>query len=151
MSATQYCTFFVDDLFFGVDVLKVQEVILYQPMSRAPLAPPAVRGLINLRGQIVTAIDMRCHLALRPFALEAAPMNVVVRNEGETVSLLVDRIGDVLTVDEASFESPPDTVRGITREIITGIHKLDRLLLVMDTEKTINLLGHGASGQNEAA
>src|ERR1700760_3596719 len=104
MQVTQYATFVVEDLFFGIDVLRVQEVLRYQQMTRIPLAPAVAGGLINLRGQIVTAIDMRCRLGLRPRSSEALPMNIVVRTEDGPVSLLVDEIGDVVEVDPDSSE-----------------------------------------------
>lgn len=75
----QFCTFHLDSLFLGIEVLRVQEVIRAQPMTHVPLAPPAVKGLINLRGQIVTAIDLRDRFGLPPLPSEQAPMNVVVR------------------------------------------------------------------------
>ena len=92
----QFSTFFVADLFFGVDVLSVQEVLRFQHMTRVPQAPEVIEGLINLRGQIVTAIDMRRRLRLPPHAGDQTPMNMVVRTEDGAVSLLVDEIGDVL-------------------------------------------------------
>lgn len=135
---TQFCTFFVDDMFFGVEVERVQEVLRFQPMTRVPLAPRVVRGLINLRGQIVMALDLRQRLDLRPTQEE--PMNVVVRAEGEIVSLLVDSIGDVLEVDEASYEPVPETLTGVARELIRGVFKLDgQLLLVLDTDKALDV------------
>src|ERR1700685_3941223 len=94
----QYCTFFVDGHYFGLDVLNVQEIIRYQEMTRVPLAPPVVQGLINLRGQIVTAIDLRLRLELKERPPGQLPVNVVVQTEDGAVSLLVDEIGDVLLV-----------------------------------------------------
>src|SRR4051794_28626709 len=94
----QYCTFFLDEHYFGIDVLKVQEIIRFQQMTRVPLAPPAVRGLINLRGQIVMGIDLRRRLGLQGAAAEATPVNIVVRTDDGAVSLLVDEIGDVVEV-----------------------------------------------------
>jgi purine-binding chemotaxis protein CheW len=136
----QFCTFFVDDLFFGVEVEKVQEVLRYQAMTRVPLAPPVVRGLINLRGQIVTAIDLLSRLQLSESPADQLPMNVVIRDDADATSLLVDRIGDVLEVDETAFERPPETLRGVARELVTGAYKLeDRLLLVLDTEKLVDV------------
>src|SRR5689334_4415650 len=105
----QFCTFYVDGLFLGIDVQQIQEVIRYQAMTRVPLAAAAISGLINLRGQIVTAIDLRCRLGLALRKPEETPMNVVVRDGDNAVSLLVDRIGDVLEVDEDLFEPPPST------------------------------------------
>ena len=141
MAATnQVCTFYVDGLFFGVDVLRVQEVIRYQEMTRVPLASAVVSGLINLRGQIVTAIDLRRRLALRERAAEQLPMNVVVRTDDGAVSLLVDEIGDVLEVDESTYERPPETLTGVARQLVRGVYKLkDRLLLIIDTEQTVDL------------
>jgi purine-binding chemotaxis protein CheW len=134
----QFCTFSVDGLFFGVEVLKVQEVIRYQEMTPVPLAPAVVNGLINLRGQIVTAIDLRRALGLSERPAGSLPMNVVVRTDDGVVSLLVDEIGDVLNVDEASFERPPETLNGSARELITGVYKLkDRLLLILDTVRAV--------------
>src|SRR5271170_1222411 len=95
----QFSTFVVDELLFGVGVEKVQEVIRYQEMTRVPLAPPGVKGLINLRGQIVTAIDLRSRLGLCERAAGNLPVDVVIRHKDGPVSLLVDEIGDVLEVD----------------------------------------------------
>jgi purine-binding chemotaxis protein CheW len=134
----QFCTFFVDNLFLGIDVQQVQEVIRYQEMTRIPLAPTAIRGLINLRGQIVTAIDLRCWMELPPRPPTELPMNVVVRDGENAISLLVDRIGDVLEVDDELFEPPPATVRANVRGMIRGAYKQpDRLLLVLDTARAM--------------
>jgi purine-binding chemotaxis protein CheW len=135
----QFCTFFLNGLFFGVEVLKVQEVIRFQEMTRVPLAPGMIRGLINLRGQIVTAIDLRHRLELPARAETELPMNVVVRTDDGAVSLLVDEIGDVVEIADDIYEAPPETLKGVARELIQGVYKLeDRLLLVLDTEKTVN-------------
>jgi len=135
----QFSTFFVDGFFFGVEVEKVQEVLRYQQMTRVPLAPPVVRGLINLRGQIVTALDLRRRLDLSERPAGQLPMNVVIRTDDGGVSLLVDEIGDVVEVDEGTFERPPDTLKGSARAVIRGVHKLnDRLMHVLDTEKIVN-------------
>ena len=134
----QFCTFYVDDLFLGIDVQQIQEVIRYQAMTRVPLAAAAISGLINLRGQIVTAIDLRCRLGLPLRKPGEAPMNVVVRDGDNVISLLVDRIGDVLEVDDELFESPPSTVRADVRGLIVGAYKLpQRLLLVLDTVRVL--------------
>lgn len=136
----QFCTFFIDGLFFGVEVLKVQEVIRYQEMTRVPLASRTLQGLINLRGQIVTAIDLRRRLELPPRQSDQLPMNVVVRTDDGAVSLLVDEIGDVVEIQDDVYERPPETIRGVARELVVGVYKLkERLLLILDTEKTVNL------------
>lgn len=137
-AATQFCTFFLDGLFFGIEVQKVQEVIRYQPMTRVPLASPVISGLINLRGQIVTAIDLRRRLALADRKPEQQPMNVVVRADDGAVSLLVDEIGDVVEVEPDLFERPPETLQGGARELIPGAFKLNqRLLLLLDLDAVI--------------
>jgi purine-binding chemotaxis protein CheW len=134
----QFCTFFLDDLFFGVEVEKVQEVIRHQDTTRVPLAPEVIGGLINLRGQIVTAINLRRRLELPSRPDKNAPMNVVVRTDEGAVSLLVDEIGDVVEVNQSDFEPPPDTLQGIARELIGGAFKLKgRLLLLLDTDKAL--------------
>jgi purine-binding chemotaxis protein CheW len=143
----QFSTFVVDRLLFGVEVEKVQEVIRYQEMTRVPLAPPVVKGLINLRGQIVTAIDLRRRLGLRERAATDLPMNVVIRQEDGAVSLLVDEIGDVLEVEEEAFELPPGTLSGEARELIRGVYKLkDTLLSALDTDKILSLVTTAALG-----
>ena len=132
----QLCTFFLEERFFGIEVERVQEVIRYQTVTPVPLAPAVVRGLINLRGQIVTAIDLRRLLQVEDRADERLPINIVMHARQGIFSFLVDRIGDVLEVDEDSFEHPPDTLDGIARELIRGAYKLQgRLLLVLNIAK----------------
>lgn len=133
----QFATFMLDQYYFGVEVLTVQEVIRYQDMTRVPLAPAVVQGLINLRGQIVTAIDLRRRLELPVRTDGEQPMNVVVRTSDGVVSLLVDEIGDVVETSASDFEPAPDTISGAARELVTGVYKLkDRLLLALDVERT---------------
>jgi len=140
----QYCTFFLNDFFFGVEVEKVQEVIRFQKMTKTPLAPPYVRGLINLRGQIVTAIDLRRLLDMGEFAEDEKPMNVIIRSKDGAISYQVNEIGDVLEVDDSSFEYPPETLEGVARELIKGACKLeDRLLLVLDADKAVAMVSGG--------
>jgi len=132
----QFCTFYLDKLMFGVELEKVQEVIRYLEITEIPLAPRVVSGLMNLRGQIITGIDLRRRLDLADRAEGADPMNVVIRSADGAVSLQVDEIGDVVEVTEESFERPPETLQGKVRDVILGIHKLDRRLLhVLNTEK----------------
>ncbi len=148
MTTKQYATFFLGDLFLGVEVLKVQEVIRYQEMTPVPLAPDVVEGLINLRGQIVTAIDLRRRLELPARAEGNLPMNVVVRSDDGAVSLLVDEIGDVVEIDDDAYERPPETLKGVARELVTGVYKLkDRLLLVLDTDRAVTLPASFAGSQ----
>ena len=136
----QFCSFFLDGLRFGVDVQKVQEVVPYQEMTRVPLAPPTVQGLLNLRGQIVTGIDLRRRLELAERPEGSLPMNVVLRGEDSPVSFLVDDIGEVIEVAADACERPPETLRGRVRELIEAVYPLpDELLLILDTVKTLDL------------
>jgi purine-binding chemotaxis protein CheW len=133
-------SFLVGDHLFGIEVATVQEVIRHQPMTRVPLAPAALSGLINLRGQIITAVDLRRRLGFPDRPAGELPMNVVVRAGDGMVSLLVDRIGDVVEVSEEAFEEPPDTLTGIARELIRGAYKLDdALLLSLDVQGAVAL------------
>lgn len=137
-SPQQLCTFFLEKYIFGVPVEQVREVIRYQEITRVPLVPPVVRGLINLRRQIITAIDLRRRLGLSELPEVELPMNVVVRTQDGAVSMLVDEIGDVIEVQDDTFEVPPETLQGLAREVVLGVHKLpDRLLLVLDIEKAV--------------
>jgi len=134
----QYTTFSLDKLFFGVETVKVQEVLRYQPTTPVPLAPGVVSGLINLRGQIVTAVDLRRRLGFPERPAGQLPLNVVVRGDDGAVSLLVDGIDDVVEITPELFESPPDTVPEKVREMIRGVYKLEgRLLLVLASEKIL--------------
>jgi purine-binding chemotaxis protein CheW len=146
-TSRQFCTFRLADHLFGVDVIRVQEVIRYQQMTRVPLSPPVVEGLINLRGQIVTALDLRRRLDLPERAADQLPMNVVIRTDHGPVSFLVDDIGDVVEVDETTFERAPDTLRGVPRQLIEGVYKLEgRLLLILDTARAAAKAGVISNG-----
>jgi purine-binding chemotaxis protein CheW len=135
----QFCTFYVNQQYYGIDVLHVQEIVRSQPLTRVPLASPMVRGLMNLRGQIVTAIDMRRRLALPERDEEREPINVVLQTGDGAVALLVDEIGDVLEVDEQQFEHPPETLRGPSRDLIQGAYKLPgELLVILDPQQVVS-------------
>lgn len=149
MSSSQLCTFTVDDLLFGVEVTKVQEVLRFQPMTRVPLAPEMIRGLINLRGQIVTAVDLRACLGFAQRPEGELPMNVVIRGVDSCVSFLVDTIGDVIDVPATCFEAPPSTMKALQRSMINAVCKLPRqLLLVLAPERALGAaLPDGASAR----
>ena len=140
---SQYCTFWVDGLFFGVAVSSVQEVLRYQSLTAVPSAPEAIRGLINLRGQIVTAVDLRCRLGLPPRADGELPMNVIVRSRGEVVSLLVDDIGDVIDPrDQGSLElePAPSNMPADVQDVVLGVRPLpDAILLVLDADRAVDV------------
>lgn len=132
----EYCTFFVDNLYVGIPVQRVQEVLRFQPMTAVALAPEVIRGLINLRGEIVIAIDLRRRLGMpERTAEDEPPTNIIVRTESGPVSFLVDAINDVVSTDPSTFEPTPATLTGTLRELTIGVYKLEeRLLLILDHE-----------------
>jgi purine-binding chemotaxis protein CheW len=136
----QFCTFHVGHLYMGIEVLKVQEIILGQEMTRVPLAAPAISGLINLRGEIVTAIDLRRRLGLPAGPEGSRPVNVVIATGDGAVSLLVDEIGDVIEPSAESFEPTSEAVERAAQGLVRGVYKLsDRLMLILDVDRAINL------------
>jgi purine-binding chemotaxis protein CheW len=143
----RYCTFMLGDLHLGVPVSAVQEVIRAQVRTQVPLVSPVIDGLMNLRGVIVTTIDLRRRLGLPSAATDATitrePMNVVIRYEDDSVvSILVDEIRDVIDIGDAELEDVPTTVHGACRDLVTGIHKQDgSLLLILDTIKLLEIPG----------
>lgn len=136
----RFCTFYLGDLYLGIPVTGVQEVIRSQERTRVPLVSPVIHGLINLRGEIVTTVDLRHRLELEPRPPGQEPINVVVRHHDGVVSLLVDEIGDVFEVTNDDFDPLPPTLTGVYRDFVRGIYKLDsRLLLILDTERLLDL------------
>jgi len=137
----QYCTFRLDGHLFGVPVESVQEVLKQQELTTVPHAPAGIEGLINLRGQIITTLDMRSRLGLQPRTDSSSVIDVVVRTaDGDVVSLLVDEIGDVLEPGPEYFEELPETVPASIRGTVTSVCKLDgQLMLVLDTESAVRL------------
>lgn len=145
--AVQYCTFKVDHLVIGIEVWRVQEVIRHQPTTYVPLAPKPVRGVVNLRGQIVTAIDVRTWLGLAGRPDDEPSMHAVVRLDGEVVILLVDEAGEVVEPDLSAYEPVPSTASGQFRTLFSGAYKLaDALLLVLDTASVARITGDPGQG-----
>jgi purine-binding chemotaxis protein CheW len=134
-AVSQLVTFWVGDRYCGIPVESVQELLRRLPITPVPLAGDAICGLINLRGQIVTAIDMRQRLGLPAGVAEAAPaMSIILRTEQGPLSVMVDRVGEVLDVDPAAVDPPPESLNGEARRVVRGVVKLpDRLLLVLDS------------------
>lgn len=132
--AHQYCTFYLDDLFMGIEAERVQEVLRLEDVTPVPLASASVYGLINLRGRIVTAVDLRKQLGMTVDESGEQPMNIILGDQEGTLSFVVDRVGDVVEVDDEDFETPPDTLKGTSRRMIRGAYKLEnQLLLILDT------------------
>ena len=134
----QFCTFHLDRHYFAVAVSDVQEVFQLQEITAVPQASAAIRGLINLRGQIITAIDLRRRLGISDPEEEIRPTCIVIRTDEESVCLLVDRIGDVLSPPSESFEESPENLEGTIREVTQGVCKLeDDLLLILKTDVVV--------------
>ena len=145
--ATDYVTFVIANQLFGIPVLKVQDVLASCEVTRIPLAPPEVAGALNLRGRIVTAIDVRLRLGLKPRPADAEQTSIVVEQTGELYSLMVDEVGEVLSLDPKGFQKNPPTLDARFREYSSGIYRLkERLLVVLDVD---GLLDYGA-GQKAA-
>jgi purine-binding chemotaxis protein CheW len=134
----QFVTITIDGQSFGIPVLLVHDVLGSQRITRIPLAPAEVAGSLNLRGRIVTAIDIRRRLGMRERPADAAPMSVVVEECGELYSLLVDAVGEVLTLPESDYERHPPTMDPQWRENSTGIYRLNgQLLVVLDVSRLL--------------
>jgi len=134
----QFCTFYLGPLLYGIEVLKIQEVLRYQEVTEVPAAPDVIRGLLNLRGSIVATLDLRRRFHMPPLPDGALPTNVVSQTSTGLISLLVDRIGDVVDVDQDCFEASPETLTGESRELIEGVYKLPSgLLMVLNVERAL--------------
>jgi purine-binding chemotaxis protein CheW len=139
----QYCTFYVGDLFLGIEVERIQEVLQDCDITPVPKAPPEVRGLINLRGQIVTAVDLKTRFGLDPEAGDSRTI-LVLDSADELRSLVADRSADVVEVQENDFEQPPETLKGEARKLIRGAFKLQKsLLLILDADHVFSFDGEG--------
>jgi purine-binding chemotaxis protein CheW len=135
----QYVSIVIDGQLFGIPVLIVHDVLGPQRVTRIPLAPPEVAGSLNLRGRIVTAIDVRLCLQLDKRPPDQRGMSVVVEQGGEFYSLIVDNVGEVLTLSAASLERNPATLDPRWREISSGIYRLeDQLLIVLDADRLLD-------------
>ncbi|HEY0559574.1 MAG: cheW 3 [Mycobacterium sp.] len=135
MDNAQYCTFELDQHVFGIPVGDVQEVLASQRVRRVPGATSEVAGLLNLRGEIVTRLDLRPRLQLAATSTSEAPrLDMVVRTADGPVSLVVDAVGDVLSLGVEDLDEVPDTVPQALRSVVRAVHQApDRLLLILDT------------------
>ncbi|MEH1873445.1 chemotaxis protein CheW [Nostoc sp.] len=148
MAEQQICTFFLKGVYFGFDVQHVQEVIRPQATTRVPLAAPDICGLINLRGQIITVIDLQRRLEMKEPQTQLTTklgddpqgFNIIVCCDREVVSLLVDDVGDVLEFAQNTFQPPPATLKGRMRQMLAGAYPLpEGFLLVLDAEKILDV------------
>lgn len=134
-----FVTFVIAGQLFGIEVLKVQDVLSAHRITRIPLAPPEIAGSLNLRGRIVTALDVRRRLGLPPQEGDKECMSIVVEHEHELYSLMVDTVGEVLALTTNEFEKNPPTLDPCIREYSEGIYRLDdKLLVVLDVTSLLN-------------
>lgn len=135
----EFVSFTIADQLFGLPILKVQDVLGPHAIARVPLAPPEIAGSLNLRGRIVTVVDMRRRLGLDGVADPSKCMSIVVERAGEAYSLIVDAIGEVLSVNDGTFERNPTTLDPRWRELSQGIYRLQgNLLLVLDLDRLLD-------------
>jgi len=138
LQQTNFLVILIGGQMFGIPVLQVQDVLRQQKVTRVPLAPPEVAGAMNLRGRIVTAINVRRRLGMPDLDAAKPTMSVVVEHEGELYSLIIDQVGDVLSLLNSDFESVPATLDPLWRDIATGIFRLeDKLMVVIDVSRLL--------------
>jgi purine-binding chemotaxis protein CheW len=135
-----YVTLMVADQLFGVPIHAVQDVLGPQRINRIPLAPREVAGSLNLRGRIVTAIDLRKRMGLPPRPDDQSGMSVVVDHNGELYSLIMDAAGEVMSLPASEFEPNPATLDPLWQDVTSGIYQLDgRLLVILEIERLLDL------------
>jgi purine-binding chemotaxis protein CheW len=136
----EFVTLTIADQLFGIPVLQVQDVLGPQRITRVPSAPSEVAGLLNLRGRIVTVIDVRTRLALPPRPSDMRSMSVVVGYKDEFYSLIVDKVGEVMSLPSADYERNPATLDPRWNEIADGIYRLkDMLLVILNVARLLQL------------
>jgi purine-binding chemotaxis protein CheW len=137
-STTDYLIIYLADQIFGIPVLHIQDVLSQQKVTKVPLAPPEVSGSLNLRGRIVTAIDVRRRLGLPQDPENSKRMSVVVEHNNELYSLIIDRVGDVISLKNSEFKDTPPTMDQLWRSISDGIFRMDKqLLVILDVSKLL--------------
>ncbi len=136
-----YVTFFVKDQLFGIPVLKVQDILTPDRIANIPLAPPEVTGAINLRGRIVTVLDVRVRLGLEKRDSNKDSMGVTIEHQHELYTLLVDKVGDVIGLESDLYEGNPSTLDPIWRDFASGVFRLEgKIMVVLDVERLLDLV-----------
>ncbi|MBX9776631.1 MAG: chemotaxis protein CheW [Xanthobacteraceae bacterium] len=139
-NVVEYVTATVGGQLFGLPISRVQDVFAPDRLTRVPLAPPEIAGLLNLRGRIVTAIDLRRRLGLEALAGNAPRMAVGVEWKGESYGLLIDVIGEVLKLPTSDREDNPVNLDPGLAQVSAGVHRLDgRLLVILDVDRVLDI------------
>ncbi|MEM1398262.1 MAG: chemotaxis protein CheW [Pseudomonadota bacterium] len=134
-----FVTVYIADQLFGIPVLEVQDVLRHEQIGRIPMTPPEIAGSLNLRGRIVTAINVRQRIGLEEREGTTQQTSVVVDHHGELYALVVDKVGEVMTMPEAAFEKNPATLDPLWRSVSSGIYQLEgRLLVVLDVIRLLD-------------
>lgn len=142
-TTSDFLTLTIANQMFGIPVLQIEDVLGPQIVTNIPLAPPEVEGALNLRGRIVTAINMRKKLDLPRAQSADKNMSVVVEHDGELYSLIIDTVGDVISLQNGDFEKNPATLDPLWRDISAGIYRMEnKLLLILDVAKFLNSVQH---------
>jgi purine-binding chemotaxis protein CheW len=143
---TDYVTFTTADQIFGLPIARVQEVFRPARITRVPLAGAQIAGVLNLRGRIVTAIDMRSRLGLQAREEGLAPMAIGIESRGESFGLLVDTLGEVLRLSDSDIEANPINLDRRLASVSTGVHRLDgQLLVVLDVDRVLDVSTEAAA------
>ncbi|HER26586.1 MAG TPA: chemotaxis protein CheW [Rhodospirillales bacterium] len=144
-----FVTFYVKDQLFGIPVLKVQDILTPDRIAPIPLAPPEVAGAINLRGRIVTVLDVRVRLGLEESETVNGKMGVTIEHEHDLYTLLVDRVGDVIGLEKDLYESTPSTLDALWRDFSSGVFRLEgKIMVVLDVERLLNIGGEDNPAKN---
>jgi purine-binding chemotaxis protein CheW len=137
-SMVELTTFYVGDALCGMDILNVQEINKHMTMTKVPQAPDCVMGILNLRGQIVTIMDLGKKLGLAATDLTEESRNIIVHSRGENIGLMVQRIGDVVQADWETVESPPANIGGVQGKFFKGVFKTEKNLIgILDFEAVL--------------
>jgi purine-binding chemotaxis protein CheW len=141
-TATEYVTATVGGQLFGLPIARVQDVFVLDRLTRVPLAAPEIAGVLNLRGRIVTAIDMRLRLGLAPGEVRKR-MAIGIEFRGESYGLLIDAIGEVLSLPSGGLEGNPVNLEARLARVSAGVHRLeDRLMVVLDVDRVLDVGQH---------
>jgi len=141
-----YVTVVIGGQLFGLRLERVRDVFVPRGLSQVPLAPPEIAGLLNLRGRIVTAIDLRRRLGLPPRSDGGSPVAVGIEERGELYGLIVDRVGDVLRLKRSSYDTNPVNLDQRWSKVCAGVHRLDHgLMVVLDVDKILDLSRFGVA------
>jgi purine-binding chemotaxis protein CheW len=137
---TEYVTVMIGDHLFGLPIGRVQDVFVPERLTRVPLAPPEVAGILNLRGRVVTAIDMRSRLDLAARANGASLMAIGIELKGESYGLLVDTVGEVMQLPTGACEAKPGNLDAKLARVAAGIYRLEgQLMIVLDVDRVLDL------------